>query len=98
MKRNVYGNRIVLFAPLYVGNECTNDCQYCGFRRSNREAVRRTLSPADLRAQVEALENRGHKRIILVFGEHPSYTRPVHGRLRRGRSMRSRSAAARFAG
>jgi 2-iminoacetate synthase len=74
LKRDVYGNRIVLFAPLYVGNECTNDCQYCGFRRSNREAVRRTLSPADLRAQVEALENRGHKRIILVFGEHPSYS------------------------
>ena len=43
LKRNVYGNRIVLFAPLYVGNECTNDCQYCGFRRSNPEEVRRTL-------------------------------------------------------
>jgi 2-iminoacetate synthase len=74
LKRDVYGNRIVLFAPLYVGNECTNDCQYCGFRRSNPAKVRRTLSEADLRAQVEALENRGHKRIILVFGEHPRYT------------------------
>ena len=38
LKRDVYGNRIVLFAPLYIGNECTNDCQYCAFRRSNREA------------------------------------------------------------
>ncbi len=43
LKRDVYGNRIVLFAPLYIGNECVNDCEYCGFRRSNRDAVRRTL-------------------------------------------------------
>jgi len=73
LKRDVYGNRIVLFAPLYIGNECVNDCRYCAFRRSNREAVRRTLSPEELAAQVEALENRGHKRLILVFGEHPLY-------------------------
>ncbi len=74
LKRDVYGNRIVLFAPLYVGNQCTNDCRYCAFRRSNAEAVRRTLAPPELRAQVEAMENRGHKRIILVFGEHPQYS------------------------
>jgi 2-iminoacetate synthase len=74
LKRDVYGNRIVLFAPLYVGNQCTNDCQYCGFRRSNREAVRRTLAPAELRAQIEALLAKGHKRTILVFGEHPHYS------------------------
>ena len=43
LKRDVYGNRIVLFAPLYLGNLCTNDCQYCGFRRSNPDAIRRTL-------------------------------------------------------
>ena len=55
LKRDVYGNRIVLFAPLYVGNECTNDCQYCAFRRSNPEQVRRTLTPEELRRQVEAL-------------------------------------------
>ncbi len=73
LKRDVYGNRIVLFAPLYVGNECTNDCLYCGFRRSNREAIRRTLSMAELRAQIEALLTKGHKRTILVFGEHPHY-------------------------
>jgi 2-iminoacetate synthase len=73
LKRNVYGNRIVLFAPLYIGNECTNDCLYCAFRRSNREAIRRTLDRNDLRRQVLALENRGHKRLILVFGEHPRY-------------------------
>lgn len=74
LKRDVYGNRIVLFAPLYVGNECTNDCLYCGFRRSNREAIRRTLSMAELRAQIEALLAKGHKRTILVFGEHPHYS------------------------
>ncbi len=73
LKRDVYGNRIVLFAPLYVGNVCTNDCEYCGFRRSNREAIRRTLSPDELTAQVRALERQGQKRLILVFGEHPRY-------------------------
>jgi 2-iminoacetate synthase len=74
LKRDVYGNRIVLFAPLYVGNDCTNDCTYCAFRRSNRDEVRRTLDKDELRRQVLALENKGHKRIILVFGEHPQYT------------------------
>lgn len=73
LKEEVYGNRIVLFAPLYIGNECQNDCLYCGFRRSNREAVRVTLNPAELGRQVLALEDQGHKRLILVFGEHPRY-------------------------
>jgi 2-iminoacetate synthase len=73
LKRDVYGNRIVLFAPLYIGNECTNDCKYCAFRCSNREQVRRTLDENDIRRQVLALEGRGHKRLILVFGEHPHY-------------------------
>ncbi|HOX27023.1 MAG TPA: [FeFe] hydrogenase H-cluster radical SAM maturase HydG [Candidatus Krumholzibacteria bacterium] len=76
LKQEVYGNRIVLFAPLYVGNECTNDCVYCGFRRSNREAVRLTLDADALAAQVRALEDQGHKRLILVFGEHPRYDAP----------------------
>lgn len=73
LKRDVYGNRIVLFAPLYIGNDCVNDCAYCAFKRSNRAVIRRTLSIDDVRAQVTALENRGHKRLILVFGEHPRY-------------------------
>ena len=73
LKRRVYGNRIVLFAPLYVGNDCVNDCSYCAFKCSNREAVRRTLSRQELMAQVAALEQVGHKRLILVFGEHPRY-------------------------
>ena len=74
LKRTVYGNRIVLFAPLYIGNYCVNDCAYCGFQRSNVDAVRRTLSEAEIRQQVEALEDHGHKRLILVFGEHPRYS------------------------
>jgi 2-iminoacetate synthase len=73
LKERIYGNRIVLFAPLYVGNMCTNDCQYCGFRTSNKSAVRSTLSNDQLIKEVEALENSGQKRLILVFGEHPKY-------------------------
>jgi 2-iminoacetate synthase len=74
LKREVYGNRIVLFAPLYIGNFCINDCKYCAFRRSLRTTVRKTLTPDETIAQVEALEDSGHKRLILVFGEHPDYT------------------------
>jgi len=73
LKRRVYGNRIVLFAPLYVGNRCVNVCRYCGFQAANTLAVRRTLTEDELRRQVLALINKGHKRLILVFGEHPEY-------------------------
>ena len=73
LKRDVYGNRIVLFAPVYIGNNCTNDCLYCAFRRSNKAEIRRTLDEDEIRQQVLALENKGHKRLILVFGEHPQY-------------------------
>ncbi len=73
LKRDVYGRRIVLFAPLYVGNHCTNDCVYCAFRRSNQAEIRRTLDEESLHQQVLALENKGHRRLILVFGEHPQY-------------------------
>jgi 2-iminoacetate synthase len=74
LKKRVYGNRIVLFAPLYVGNKCINNCQYCGFRSSNKEAIRTTLSDEELIAEVEALEDTGQKRLILVYGEHPQYS------------------------
>ncbi|MDQ1332412.1 MAG: 2-iminoacetate synthase [Bacteroidota bacterium] len=74
LKEKVYGNRIVLFAPLYVGNKCINNCQYCGFRASNRDAVRKTLSDEELIKEVEALEDNGQKRLILVYGEHPDYS------------------------
>jgi 2-iminoacetate synthase len=74
LKKEVYGDRIVLFAPLYVGNYCVNNCKYCGFAASNRKALRKTLSEEELIQNVEALEENGQKRLILVYGEHPSYT------------------------
>ncbi|MEA2013211.1 MAG: [FeFe] hydrogenase H-cluster radical SAM maturase HydG [Verrucomicrobiota bacterium] len=74
LKRNVYGNRIVIFAPLYIGNYCINDCSYCAFRKSLRSTVRKTLTRQELNAQIETLEDSGHKRLILVFGEHPDYS------------------------
>ncbi|MCX7696395.1 MAG: [FeFe] hydrogenase H-cluster radical SAM maturase HydG [Bacteroidales bacterium] len=73
LKEKVYGNRIVLFAPLYIGNKCSNDCSYCGFRVSNKDAIRHTLTDEEIIREVEALEDHGHKRLILVFGEHPEY-------------------------
>ena len=74
LKEKVYGNRIVLFAPLYIGNRCTNNCQYCGFRTSNKDAVRKTLTDEEIVKEVEALEDNGQKRLILVYGEHPDYS------------------------
>ncbi len=74
LKQKVYGNRIVLFAPLYIGNKCTNNCQYCGYRVSNRKVKRTTLDDMQLVQEVEALEENGQKRLILVYGEHPDYS------------------------
>ena len=74
LKKKVYGNRIVLFAPLYIGNKCGNNCQYCGFRASNKDAKRRTLTDDEIRDEVVALEENGQKRLILVYGEHPEYS------------------------
>lgn len=74
LKRTVYGNRIVLFAPLYIGNLCVNNCKYCGFKNSSKETIRKTLSGKELVEEIENLEKYGHKRLILVFGESPKYT------------------------
>ena len=73
LKEKVYGQRIVLFAPLYIGNLCTNNCSYCGFKSSNKQVKRTTLSKEELIAQVTTLEDAGQKRLILVYGEHPKY-------------------------
>ncbi|MDE5943983.1 MAG: [FeFe] hydrogenase H-cluster radical SAM maturase HydG [Rikenella sp.] len=73
LKREVYGSRIVLFAPLYVGNRCTNRCAYCSFRADSADTVRKTLTDSEIVREVEALERVGHKRLILVYGEHPAY-------------------------
>ncbi len=74
LKERVYGQRIVLFAPLYVGNLCTNNCEYCGYKASNKSMKRVTLDSQTLKEQVKALEDVGQKRLILVYGEHPKYT------------------------
>lgn len=73
LKQTIYGNRIVFFAPLYVGNKCINNCVYCGFRASNEAEKRHSLSLDELEKEVKTLENQGHKRLILVYGEHPEY-------------------------
>ncbi len=89
LKTKVYGNRIVLFAPLYIGNECINDCTYCGFRKSNCDALRKTLTMDELGAEIEALEDRGHKRLILVYGEHPMYDAQfIHDTVKKSYSIR----------
>lgn len=74
LKEKVYGKRIVLFAPLYVGNLCMNNCEYCGFKASNKETIRKTLTKEELISSVVALEENGHKRLILVYGEHKKYS------------------------
>lgn len=71
IKEKVYGRRIVTFAPLYVSNLCVNSCIYCGFRKENPESRRKRLSMDELREEVKALVSQGHKRLIMVYGEHP---------------------------
>ncbi|MCX7788375.1 MAG: [FeFe] hydrogenase H-cluster radical SAM maturase HydG [Spirochaetes bacterium] len=69
VKNEIYGKRLVLFAPLYISNYCTNDCLYCGFRRSNLRMHRRTLSLEEIAQQTRILLEQGHKRILLIAGE-----------------------------
>ena len=72
IKRKVYDNRIVTFAPLYCSSKCVNNCLYCGLRSSNSAVERRVLTQDDVRAETEALAGKlGHKRLVVVYGEHP---------------------------
>ena len=72
IKKKVYDNRIVTFAPLYMGNYCVNNCAYCGFKHENLKTKRRVLSQDEIRKETEILTGKiGHKRIIAVYGEHP---------------------------
>ena len=73
IKLKVYDNRIVMFAPLYLANLCVNNCAYCGFRTGNDQAKRRVLEVDEVVKEAEALAGDiGHKRLIVVYGEHPS--------------------------
>jgi 2-iminoacetate synthase len=69
VKDEIYGNRLVLFAPLYVANLCKNECSYCAFRAGNTELKRRTLTQDEIATDVKILINQGHKRLLLVSGE-----------------------------
>ncbi len=72
IKLKVYDNRIVTFAPLYLGDYCVNNCLYCGFRRENKVVKRRVLSMDEIREETKVLAGEiGHKRLIVVYGEHP---------------------------
>jgi len=68
-KEEIYGNRLVLFAPLYISNLCNNECLYCAFRSANSKLVRRALSQDEIKKETEALIDQGHKRLLLVAGE-----------------------------
>jgi 2-iminoacetate synthase len=72
VKKKVYDNRIVFFAPFYLSNTCVNNCAYCGFRADNQLNKRRVLSPEEIKKEVEVIAAEGHKRIIAVYGEHPA--------------------------
>ncbi len=70
VKRKVYDNRIVFFAPLYCSNLCVNSCVYCGFRKENSEEKRRILNMDEIKEETRLITLEGHKRMIIVFGEH----------------------------
>ena len=72
IKTQIYGNRLVLFAPLYISNVCFNECLYCAFRASNKELKRLALNQEQIKHETSILLKQGHKRVLMVAGE--SYT------------------------
>ena len=71
LKEQIYGNRIVMFAPLYLSNHCVNGCVYCPYHAKNKTIPRRKLTQEEIRREVIALQDMGHKRLALETGEHP---------------------------
>ncbi len=71
VKEEIYGKRLVLFAPLYTGNVCVNNCKYCAFRRSNRSITRKILDFSEIEEETKMLLHDGHKRVLLICGESP---------------------------
>jgi len=69
VKENIYGKRLVIFAPLYISNLCANECTYCAFRAKNKSLVRRALTQDEIKQETEILIRQGHKRLLLVAGE-----------------------------
>lgn len=71
IKKDFYGNRIVMFAPLYLSNYCINGCTYCPYHMKNKHIARKKLSQEEIRREVMALQDMGHKRLALEAGEDP---------------------------
>ena len=71
IKKDFYGNRIVMFAPLYLSNYCVNGCTYCPYHAINKHIPRKKLTQEEIRAEVIALQDQGHKRLALEAGEDP---------------------------
>ncbi|HIT93144.1 MAG TPA: [FeFe] hydrogenase H-cluster radical SAM maturase HydG [Candidatus Stercorousia faecigallinarum] len=71
IKQDYYGNRIVLFAPLYLSNYCVNGCVYCPYHSKNKHIPRRKLSQEEIKNEVTALQDMGHKRLAIEAGEDP---------------------------
>lgn len=71
IKKDFYGNRIVMFAPLYLSNYCVNGCTYCPYHMKNKHIARKQLSQEEIRKEVIALQDMGHKRLALEAGEDP---------------------------
>jgi 2-iminoacetate synthase len=71
VKNEIYGNRLVLFAPLYLSDFCINDCEYCGFQCRNKTLNRKRLTTEEIREETRKIIGMGHKRILLEAGEHP---------------------------
>ena len=71
IKQKIYGNRIVMFAPLYLSNYCVNGCLYCSYHHSNCHMERRKLTREQIIEEVTALQDMGHKRLALESGEDP---------------------------
>lgn len=71
IKQKLYGNRIVMFAPLYLSNYCVNGCVYCPYHHKNKHIRRKKLSQEEIRQEVIALQDMGHKRLALETGEDP---------------------------
>ena len=71
IKQDFYGNRIVMFAPLYLSNYCVNGCLYCPYHMKNKTILRKKLTQEEIKAEVIALQDMGHKRLALEAGEHP---------------------------
>lgn len=65
---------MVLFAPIYTANYCSNSCSYCGFRGANTELDRVVVTDDELRKELEVILGEGHKRTVMLCGEHPRYS------------------------